>query len=148
MISGADVRSNIQKIFGKNSKYENLSLNEDMCTYANGTYIAQSDQYQMVIPSGCGFIGAPYMISKVEKAIEYNDRLEIVEKSGVLLATGELYNNINKQKLIARGLETYYMPKEQKDKIYQQYKDQFASYTYVFKKDNGNYYFDSVTYNG
>ena len=148
LISGADVRSNVQKIFGKNSKYENTSLNGGYCTYADGTYIAQSDQYQMVIPNRCGGTGGYYIINKVEKATEYSDRLEIVEKSGVLELDGKLYNNINKQKLIASNLETTNMPQEYKDKIYQQYKDQFDSYTYVFKKDNGNYYFDSITYNG
>jgi hypothetical protein len=142
-LNADEVKTTIKKIFGPNFTYTDVERLEG-CNLI--TFDSQNNNYN-IKKLKCNKNDTSTYKTKIMHAKKYNDRIEIEEKAiyinSQLLDDGNTVYNIykqNKKDMIAEGVKLNIDSKEE----YEKYFENTDTYKYIFKIEDGNYYFESV----
>lgn len=145
------VKKNIEKIFGKDVSYKDVSLGSDnLCYLSLATFNSKDNTYEVEDYNKCNGTYQPYYGTMIESASKYSNRIEIVEKvyygeyenndDGMILNVYKQADTSLKDDLVAT------LPATDLDEkaILNDFKDVLYSYKYTFYLEKGNYYLHSV----
>lgn len=145
------VRKNVEKIFGRDIKYQDKSLGSDnLCYLSLATFNNKKNRYEVQNYDKCNSSYESFYGAKLIDAQRYSNRIELTEKvyyGEYEEENNQMLLNIYKQadKEIKNNLiVTLDIDKKEEDTIIQDYKDMLNSYKYTFYLEKGNYYLNSV----
>ena len=150
ILTKEEVRTAVEKIFGKDVKYKDTSYGTKACigSYDAFKYDASTGNYT-ITPTKCDCDASKgEIIAKPTKTVETDNEIKVSQKVLISVAEFNAETQITKYKLF----NTFDFKKEplaEVDKIsFNAVEEKLNEYTFTFKKQkDGKFYFDSVSLN-
>lgn len=139
-----EIEEALHRIFGPSITFQHETVVGSGCGFSEAVYDAEQKTYTQEI-DGCGGIGVPFIISTVESAKKYSDRLEIVQKIAYVDYKTEgdaLIAQVHQTPTDSNILGTFHTEELDLQDIFLKYN--LNAYQYTYKYDQGNYYLTAI----